>query len=635
MSVHRVRLRRWLVGIATACVAFELLYLVAASLMLRGDRLTRLINKKPEKMRITWTSARSWFPGVVRVDGLEIRGQTRRIQWYIAADDVHARISLLRLPLKRVHLSSAHTSGIDFRLRRRLDPPAREGEEGTPREIRGSEHFPEIPGFTNPPDPTPEDLYPPKKKLKKPWTIHLGGVDVDGPVRVAVGRIRLDGEGVVSGAMTYRTRDYVEVRRGNLRLTGGRLIIDSELASDDLALDVTSRWRPFPAKGAKLPQILEGVSGSFAIAGDIHAKASVPIELVPGLPISGTGRLDATLRLKDGTLQPDSSYSVRYDDLRVGVLGLTAAGTAKLAGTTRAGKDGPRTEVAIDLDSFEFLNPEGAAVGIHGSGLTVRAAWDGQSLAHWKPATSVEVELPPATISDVGVVGGLLPVNLGFAVTSGTGTLSARLAVDADRQASGQLDLESQQLRLTARDVPIRADLGVHATLTRGDLVARRFEIAEATVTVDNAQRDTGEERKGGPWWCSLKLEQGTVLLSRPLTIQGATAVKMRDTRPIVAVINEFSKPPKWMSLLPEIENVDGSMNVDMNGATTAVTDVGITGDSLQILGWLQLAHKKADGRIYVKYKGVAAGIGLDQGKSSIHLGKPRQWFDEQPAGPR
>lgn len=144
--------------------------------------------------------------------------------------------------------------------------------------------------------------------------------------------MRLDGEGVASGAMTYRTRDFVEVRRGKLVLTKGSLIIDSEVASDDLTLDVTSRWRTFPAKGAKLPQILEGVSGSFA---------------------------------------------------------------------------------------------------------------------HWKPATSVEVELPPAEISDVGVVGRLLPVNLGFAVTSGTGTLSARIAVDADRQASGQLEgILSSEIRV-------------------------------------------------------------------------------------------------------------------------------------------------------------------------------------------
>jgi hypothetical protein len=268
------------------------------------------------------------------------------------------------------------------------------------------------------------------------------------------------------------------------------LIIDSELASDDLTLDVTSRWRPFPAKGAKLPQILEGVSGSFAIAGNILSKASVPLELVPGLPISGTGRLDTTVRLKDGTLQPGSSYSFDYDSFRIGVLGLTAAGSAKLAGATRSGGDLPRTELTIDLDSFEFLNPEDASVGIQGTGLAVLAAWDGQSLAHWKPATSVDVVLRSATISDVGVVGRRLPVNLGLAVTSGTGTLSARLAVDADRQASGQMELTTQQLRLEARGVPMRADLGVHTTLTRGDLQERRFEIAEATITVDNAMNE-------------------------------------------------------------------------------------------------------------------------------------------------
>ena len=635
MRVNLPRLRRRLIVLAVACVAFELIYLVTAHFMLKGDTLARLINKKPEKMQITWTSARSWFPGVVTVDELEIRGQTRRIQWYMAADDVHARISLLRLPLKRVHLSSAHTAGIDFRLRRRLDPPTKEGEEGAPPEIRGSQHFPEIPGFTNPPDPKPEDIYPPKKKLKKPWTIHLGGVDIDGPIRVAVGRMRLEGEGVASGAMTYRTRDFVEVRRGNLRLTKGRLIIDSEVASDDLTLDVTSRWRTFPAKGAKLPQILEGVSGSFAIAGNIHTKGSVPIELVPGLPISATGRLDTTLRLKDGTLQPDSSYAFTSDDLRIGLLSLTAVGSAKVAGTTRAGGSGPRTEVTIDLDSFELLNPEDAAVGIKGSGLAVRAAWDGQSLAHWKPATSVEVELPPAEISDIGVVGGLLPVNLGFAVTSGTGTMSARIAVDADRQASGQMDLTTQQLRLESRGVPIRADLGVHTTLTRGDLQERRFEIAEATITVDNAMNEAlehKEQEKRGPWWCSLKLTQGTLVFGRPMTASGAMAVKMRDIRPVVAIINEFSDPPKWISLLPDVKNIDGSMIIDADGTATAVKDADITGESLQMLGSLRLAEKKANGRIYVKYKGVAAGIGLDAGKSKIHLVKPREWFDEQGA---
>jgi hypothetical protein len=117
------------------------------------------------------------------------------------------------------------------------------------------------------------------------------------------------------------------------------------------------------------------------------------------------------------------------------------------------------------------------------------------------------------------------------------------------------------------------------------------------------------------------------------MTASGTMAVKMHDIRPVVAVINEFSKPPKWMSLLPDVKNIDGSMVIDADGTTTLVKDADITGESLQMLGSLRLAEKKANGRIYVKYKGVAAGIGLNEGKSSIHLTKPRQWFDEQGTG--
>jgi hypothetical protein len=632
---HRL-LRRWLVGIAIACIAFELVYVVAAYLLLRGDTLSRLINRKPEKFRIEWASARSTFPGVVTVEKLTIHGQSRTIQWYLAADDVHGRLSLWRLAFKTVHLRSANTSGLDFRLRRRLDPPPAISEDGTetPRDVRGSQHFPEIPGFANPPEPRPEDLYPPKTSLKKPWVIDLGGVEVKGPVQVAVNRMRLGGDGVVSGAMVFRTRESVEVRRGNLRWTAARLFLDSEAAIDDLAIDITSRWKPFPAKGAKLPRILGGISGTFAIAGTTRTGASIPIELVPGLPISAAGRFETTLRLADGALQPGSSYSSRSESLRLGLLGLTAAGSARVVGATRATEGRPLTELKVDLDSFSLFDPADATVGVRGSGLAVRATWDGLSLADYKPATSVDVVLPPTEISDVGVFGALLPPPWGLDLSSGTGTVSAHLAVDAERRASGQFDLESTQIRVKTRGTPIRADLGVHATLARGDLKQRRFEVPAATVTIENVVNEKPRKKDRGPWWCSLNLEQATVALGTPLAAQGSIAVTMRDTRPIMALIDEFSDPPGWMSLVPEVENIDGSMVFAADGIATAVKDMNITGEALQIEGWLQLAEKKADGRIYAKYKIFAAGIGLDHGKSSIRIVKPRKWFDAQPTAP-
>ena len=574
------RVRRWLVGIAIACIAFELVYVVAAHLLLRGDTLSRLINKKPEKFRIEWASARSYFPGVVTVEKLTIHGQSRTIQWYLAADDVHGRLSLWRLAFKTVHVRAANTSGLDFRLRRRLDPPPVIAEDGTqtPREVRGSQHFPEIPGFTNPPVPRPEDLYPPRTSLKKPWVIDLGGVEVHGPVQVAVNRMRLTGEGVVSGAMVFRTRESIEVRRGNLRWTSARLFLDSEAAIDDLAIDVTSRWKPFPAKGAKLPRILGGITGTFAIAGTTHTGASIPIELVPGLPISATGRFETTLRLVDGALQPGSSYSSRSESLRIGLLGLTAAGSARVVGATRATEGRPLSELSVDLDSFSLFDPADATVGVRGSGLAVRATWDGLSLADYKPATSVEIELPPTEISDVSVFGKLLPPPWGIDLASGTGTVSARLAVDADRQASGRLDLESQQLRLKTRGTPIRADLGVHATLARGDLKQRRFEVPEATVTIENVVNETPEksERTAAPGGARSSSSGRPWRWARPLAARGLG--RREDARHPAhhGADRRVLGPARMVRLVPEVENIDGTMIFAADGIASAVRDMNI-----------------------------------------------------------
>lgn len=623
------RIKRWFVALAVACIALELVYLVAANAMLRGDFMSRLINRKPEKTHVAWTSAQSWLPGVVTVQGLTMRGQSRRVQWYLEVQNARARISLLGLAAKRFRVARIAASDVDFRLRRRIDVQREDDVE--PKPIHGVEFFPEIPGLTNPPDPKPEDLYPRKKKRHRPWTVDLRGVHIDGSIRVAVDRIRVEGEGVVAGALTYRLRDSIRIRRAVLDMTSTRLLIDGELASDNLALDVDSRWRAFPPKGTKLPQVVGGISGTLAIAGDLYARASVPVELVPGLPISGTGHLDTTLHLRDGVPQPGSTYSLTSDTFRVGLLGLTAVGSATLDGSTSRSESTTVTELTVDLGAYQFVDPTDASVGIEGSGLTVRAVWKALSLADRMTPETVDVELPRADIHDVGVLGDLLPPLRNVSIDSGTGSVSGRITVDGSGTAHGQIDVEAQEIEITAQDVPLQADLTVHAQLDRGDLRTRAFDVSDTTVSLANVvDRTSSPSKDQEPWWSTVELDQGSVVLVKPLAARGSVTVRMHDTRPVVALISELTSPPKWLSLLPNVKNVEGTMDVTVNESTRAADDITITGESLEILGWLHVADKRPDGRIFIKYKGLAAGIGFVEGRSKMHLAKPRQWFDEQ-----
>ena len=631
-SRSRHGLRRWILIAAAVMIAFELVYVTAANVMLRTDLLSGLINKKPEKMLIQWESASTWLPGVVHVKGFSLRNQSKKVQIYLTLERVTGVISLSKLPFKTFHLRSANASNVDFRLRTRLDAPRKNAtaEGQPPQPIPGVEFYPDIPGYDNPPDPKPEDLYPRKKKKSaSPWTLSFDGIDVEGTIQVAINQIRLEADGSVKGSMNYKLRDAIHIRRAKLDVINARLLVDSESASENLELRVNSKWRPFPAKGAKLPEIIKGISGNFTIRGNLLPRGSRTATILPGLTARGTGSVDTTLQLEHGVLQPGSSYSLVSEDMNVSIMDLTAIGTAEVSGETTKEDGSAVSNITIEFDDYSMVDPENSDVGVEGSGLTVDVSWVDLALYGGTAPRSAVIVLPRSEIRDVGVLAQLIPPQDTAAIRSGMGQVEANLSVDDAGMASGRMVLDAEAITVDVKGEPLRADLAVRANLHEGDLGAARFAISDTTITLDNVVAlEPNTKKPMEPWWTSVDIKQGTVVFKKPLTAKGMVQVKMYDTRAVVALIKSFTKPPKWISLMPNVKNVDGSLKLDMGDQFTNVDDVQIVGDRLQMFGWLHLQQKNGNGRIYVKYKGLDTGISITDGKGKLHVSKPRQWFE-------
>ncbi len=75
-------------------------------------------------------------------------------------------------------------------------------------------------------------------------------------------------------------------------------------------------------------------------------------------------------------------------------------------------------------------------------------------------------------------------------------------------------------------------------------------------------------------------------------------------------------------------------MEVNIGKGYFAFDDLTMTGDGFEAMGWMDARNKKTNGRLFVRFKSVMAGVSFDEGKSKIHLSKPRKWFEEQPTGP-
>jgi hypothetical protein len=186
-------------------------------------------------------------------------------------------------------------------------------------------------------------------------------------------------------------------------------------------------------------------------------------------------------------------------------------------------------------------------------------------------------------------------------------------------------------------DTPLMGDLEVHAKLAKGDLPARRFDPSGTTILVDNVvNRNLSEKKqeKLDPWYCKVGLERGGIVFGKPLAVDGRVTIDMHDTRPIEGLLKKLDAGPRWLGLAPNIKNVHGTLDVMLGAGFFAFEDLSMTGDGFEALGWIDVRNKTSNGRLFVRFKSVMAGVSFDDGKSKIHLSKPRTWFEEQPTGP-
>jgi hypothetical protein len=630
------RLRRWILVAVVAAVAFEIVYVVAANLAIRSGALAALINKKPEKTAISWDAAATYFPGWVSVEGFTLTSQTRRNQVYLRVGEATGRISLVRLLAKTIQISGVDARDADFRYRPRLDRPPKEGQEAADAgPAESAEHWPEIPGLTNPPDPKPEDLYPAKRK-KRPWTIAISGAEVEGPIKLAIEELALTADGRVSGSVRVVPRDSVSIRRGGLDLSRATVTLGPETLTDDLALRADLRFESFPARGAKLAEILGGISGRLALEGTIGEKAAVRLHITPGISVSGAGTVAADVVLDHGVLRSPSSYRLESGSYRLHLMDLEAVGTAAVA-TSTAKRDGADVTTArVAFSGFKFDDPVDGSVGVEGSGLEIEAEWDGFTIAGTEPASRVVLTIPPTRIADVHVLNPLLPSRSTLELRSGAGSIEGRLEVNGKRIATGTVDLALHDVLLASHDVPVRGDLTVHANLAEGDLPARRFDVSGTTIRLDKlAAGDKGGAKEGAePWFCDVELASGRATLGAPIEADAAVRLKMRDTKGVMALLKVLGVGPGWLSKLPNIKHVDGTLDVGTGSHRVAFENVDLAADGFGALGWLVLHKPGTDGRLYLRFKGLDAGIAFDAGKTDLVVSKPKQWFAGQPTGP-
>jgi hypothetical protein len=567
------------------------LALTAATAEVRLDRL----------LRRGWTAQQILPPlvGDVAVEGLRL-DVDGSIAWHLAVDRGSGRLDVPALLRREVVLSGVRAQGAALRLDLR---PARAG---------------------------------PPPRL---WAVRLHDARIDGLREVALGGDRrLVGAARVAADLSFAPDGTLAVERAVFALSSGRLLAGRETVARDLTARGEARVAPFvPARAPGLAA-LRPLSGTCAATGRISSLGFLRryLAATPGLALTGQGRLDADLRVARGRLLPGSRVAAG-GPVRVAFLNSVATGRAAVTGAVVAAAGAPAAALAIDFRRFVVAPQEGGAPYLNGRGLRIALTSPDVDLATPVERLAAAVDLADGEVPDLAVYDPYLPRGAAVSILSGAGHLRLHLGIDAaSRRGAATVVLTSEAARARFEELEIAGAVRLHAALASSDLRGGRFQLAGTRLELERVsyREEAAEKPTAGDWWARLEVANGTLAWGRPLALDGSLTARIKNSDLLLALFAQRDRRLGWFRGLLAVEGLAARGDLRLGNGALAVDDLRVVGPGVDLRSRLRFAADGRRGDLFLRYRRLAAGIELRDGRRTFRLHRPEEWYESRRGSP-
>jgi hypothetical protein len=620
--------RRTLLAVLVFAALLYPVYLAVGNWMLRSG-VEGWLNRRPERFLLQYDSAWTLWPGVVHVRGVRIRGQTPSVQWWGSVDRGILWVRLWSLQDREFIAGPVQGTGVSFRLRRRADAPRR-------RTVTRRELEPPIPGFSNPPDRKPEELYPraPSRQRRDPWHIRLAGITFDGVREIWIEEYRFAGKGIATGGFDLRLRKSFELDPTRLNVTSGDLFLGDRPVLAAAKGRILGWIEPFSPAGHRGWDVLQFVSGHASFGGrvrsleflDLHFRKTQWLDMR-----SGGGPVDVDLRMQRGRILPGSRLEGRPQDVSVGFLDYNAQGSGTIHWEVVDPRGDPEGRLTLELDDFQIQRQGYGRPHVRGRGLRIEAVSPEPRAGRLFDPLRVAIEMPRAEVPRLAFYNGYLPRQSGFELTSGTGLMTGRFrAASPDWRGTGDLRLTARGIGARFEDKSLRGDLRLDTRLRQVDLKEKRFDISGSKAELTNVRMQGGDP---ADWWARAHLDDALLLPGRPVFLRAKVESTLSDVRPVFIFFAPEGRNPlvRWVEDLLEVQGVGATAAIEIGESYLDVADLAIAGGPAQLQGRLRFDGGNRKGVLLASYGRFDVGLELQGTERDWKILRPRRWFAEYP----
>ncbi len=600
----------WLRWAGIGLAAFWVVYAIAGNVLLRTDWGKGLLNRKPEKLTLSWDHASTWIPGLVHVEGLEMQGKSRRVAWRATLDDGHAWICLPSLALRHFRLLSVEGAGVEVGM-----------------------------------DLLPKPDTPKPKKKRRGWKITLGGLGLEDVRKLRVGPYVLAGPASVAGRASFQIRGPMRLGLKRLYYDDARILSEGREVARGVDIEAEVHTKPLVVTDP-LPRMLQLTSGRVALAGEVENLGFLEAYLrtVPWLTLGGSGKLELDIATDEGLVQPGSRMSLTGPGVWAEFFDFRAEGLGALEGSVSEGPNA--VSFGAVLDEFSLTRLSDGATLVAGEGLRADLISDSRDVHAAPEHLTGDIVMPAATTEDLAALSAYLPAATGISLTDGTAELGLDLHFDtAAGGGQGTMTLAGEGVSGRFGDADFTADLAVDGKIPRLSLLDGEFDISGTELRIDRAGIVRADKVRTEDWWAKVEFTEGSMQLASGIREQGphgperievALTAEMLDNSPVVVFMNQRLPKLEWLNRVVTVKEVtlDGRMIVDGDQLSLRGIEVGAgRKDQVEILAELDLMGDEQDGAVFARYRKLSAGLSLSEGERDWKLNNSREFYEAAAAG--
>ena len=379
-----------------------------------------------------------------------------------------------------------------------------------------------------------------------------------------------------------------------------------------------------------IKRLLSTSDASLKISGNISQFDWLNLLLKNSLNLtfSGHGKIESDLKLKQGFLSEGSTISISPEDLEVGLLDYNIKGDGLFMFAVSKGGEKPSVKFDLDLTNAMMKRKDEKEAMIQ----HVYVKLDGEVTDLDLKASQKDVDLhltiPSAKVKNIAIYNSYIPKNSPFKLTKGTADMSADILLSAN-DAKGFVKLQTQGLTMKVDDQKISARLSLDAKIIGGSPKDMAFNIAGSTIVLDQAKIIGNTSTYKQPdWSATVGLKKANIVWRKPIKLQSETTVKIKDSRPIVAMMNNQREKDNWLSKLMTIENIHGTATVNMANNVITFPYAFVKSDKIDIGAKGIISPSLRDGVFYLRYKRLKTLLKVRNGKKNLDIFNVEKTFN-------